>query len=337
MEKDFSLLEYNTFGFNVTAKYFLRINDTKELKEVIDNEAYSSSRKFILGGGSNVLFKDEYFDGVIIHLDNKGIKTLEENADKIKIRVCGGEIWKDFVNLTVAKGYYGLENLSDIPGSVGASPVQNIGSYGAEVKNCIHQVHAIDINNGKTYTFNNNDCHFSYRNSIFKTEEYKRFLIYSVDFMLQKRGTVRTDYGNIKDFLMQRGVTSPCISDVANAIKETRANKLPEVGVIGSAGSFFQNAIVTQEVFDRLKFKYHDIPSYPETDGRVKIPTGWFIEKAGWKGHREGNVGVWDKQALVLVHYGKGNSKELLALMNKIQDSVKKEFGIDIQPEVNIV
>ncbi len=337
MKKDISLLKYNTFGFDVPAKYFLRIDSLEKFTELLNEEMYQISRKFILGGGSNVLFKDEYFDGIVLHLDNKGIEILEEDTDCIKIRVCGGEVWKDFVDFTVRNGYYGLENLSDIPGSVGASPVQNIGSYGAEVKNCIHQVHAIDINTGKTLIFNNKDCNFSYRSSIFKTEKFKRYLIYSVDFVLQKNATVRTDYGNIKDFLTQRGITNPSIEDVARAINETRAFKLPAVSGVGSAGSFFKNVLVSQDIFDNLKTSYLDIPSYPEAVGNVKIPTGWLIEKAGWKGHREGNVGVWDKQALVLVHYGNGNSKEVITLMNKIQDSVKEKFGVEIQPEVNII
>ena len=247
-----------------------------------------------------------------------------------------GEIWKDFVDFTVKNNLYGLENLVDIPGSVGASPVQNIGAYGVEAKDSIEYVYTIDLTNGDRVIFKNEDCHFAYRDSIFKREENKKYFIVAVDFKLRRDGELKLDYGNVKDYLLKKNIVSPTLNDVADAIKNIRADKLPEVGVVGSVGSFFQNPIVDTDVFQKLKETYPDMPSYPNENG-VKIPAGWLIDKAGWKGYKENHVGVWDKQALVLVHYGDGKPEEILHLMNKIQDSVKEKFDIEIKPEVNIV
>ena len=241
----------------------------------------------------------------------------------------------------MAKNLYGIENLADIPGKVGAAPVQNIGAYGMEVKDVVYQVHTIDLMSGKIKVLSNEECCFSYRNSIFKkSKEYgvrSRELIFAVDFVLKKKSELKLDYGNIRNYLIINNITNPTIQDVAAAVKAIRAEKLPEVGVVGSAGSFFQNAIVGKDKYLELKELYPNIPSYDVGDDSVKIPTGWLIEKAGWKGHLEGHVGVWDKQALVLVHYGDGKPLEIIELMKKIQISVKDKFGIEIMPEVNIV
>ena len=372
-----SLLEYNTMGFDITAKKYYKINSLAELDECIEKEVLSKDKRLILGGGSNILFSDEYFDGTIIHSNLKGI-TIDfdddddididididddddidididddndnddddlvtqrlgdsESQNYVTVRCMSGEIWKDFVDFTIKKGLYGLENLVDIPGSVGAAPVQNIGAYGVEVKDCIDRVYTIDLTNGDRVIFNNKDCHFAYRDSIFKREENKKYFIVAIDFKLRKEGKLRLDYGNIKEYLEKNDIVSPSLLDVANAIKNIRAEKLPEVGVIGSVGSFFQNPIVDNATYKMLKDIYPEMPSYPNDNG-VKIPAGWLIDKAGWKGYKENHVGVWDKQALVLVHYGGGKPEEILSLMKKIQDSVKEKFGIEIKPEVNIV
>ena len=343
MKKEHSLQGLNTMGFNVIAKYFCEINTIDDIKKLIDNKTFKESKKLFLGGGSNILFADEYFDGIVIHSNLKGISFVEceQSTDNgqpefLTARCMSGETWKDFVDFTVSNNLYGLENLVDIPGSVGAAPVQNIGAYGSEVKDCITRVYAINIENGEERIFENEECNFAYRNSIFKKEENKKYFIYAIDFKLKKDAELKLEYGNIKEYLVKKNIESPTLSDVANAIKTIRAEKLPEVGVVGSVGSFFQNPIIDADKYQSIKEKYPEVPSYPNDNG-VKIPAGWLIEKAGWKGYRENNVGVWDKQALVLVHYGGGKPEEILNLMNKIQCSVKEEFGIEIKPEVNIV
>ena len=347
VKSQYSLSEANTMGFNITAKCFYEINSLKDIEYLIENDIFNRDKTLILGGGSNILFQNEYFDGTVIHSNLKGITISPDDdetpqlgesvtQDHIIVRCMSGEIWKDFVDFTIENNLYGLENLVDIPGSVGASPVQNIGAYGVEVKDCIDCVYTIDLTNGDRVIFNNEDCNFSYRNSIFKKEENKKYLIVAIDFKLKKHSDLKLEYGNIKDYLERNSIVTPTLSDVANAIKTIRAEKLPEVGVVGSVGSFFQNPIVEVETFNRLKDIYPEMPSYPNENG-VKIPAGWLIDKSGWKGYKENHVGVWDKQALVLVHYGGGKPEEILELMRKIQDSVKEKFGIEIKPEVNIV
>lgn len=366
MEKNFSLRELNTFGFDVTARYF---QELKTLDDIQCRDATLSrlnddpSRLLILSGGSNILFSDEFFDGFVIYPNLKGIEILEENDETVIIRSYCGEVWKDFVDYTVSKNLYGLENLADIPGKVGAAPVQNIGAYGAEVKDTVYQVHTIDLVSGETKVFSNEECQFSYRNSIFKqfgicSLKFEVMpMIFAVDFKLKKHGELKLDYGNVRNYLIANNITDPTLKDVAATVKAIRAEKLPEVGVVGSVGSFFQNAIVTMEKFEEIKKEYDDVPSYPvnvtdnnneiprctrndrgvDAQSLIKIPTGWLIDKAGWKGYREGHVGVWDKQALVLVHYGGGKPLEIIELMQKIQKSVYNKFGIEIKPEVNIV
>ena len=328
-------------GFDIVTKYFYEVNKLIDIDNLIENEEFKDVRKLILGGGSNILFANEYYDGMIIHSNLKGINIIDrqqttDNGQQFEIVRCmSGEIWKDFVDFTINNGLHGLENLVDIPGSVGASPVQNIGAYGCEVKDSIIYVYTIDLTNGARRIFKNEECHFAYRDSIFKREEYKKYFICAIDFCLKKDACFKLEYGNVKEYLEKKNISSPTLSDVAQTIKEIRASKLPEVGVIGSVGSFFQNPIVKNDTFEMLKESYPEMPSYPNEKG-VKIPAGWLIDKAGWKGYRENHVGVWDKQALVLVHYGGGKPQEILDLMKKIQGSVKEKFGIDIEPEVNI-
>ena len=344
MEKNFPLRELNTFGFDVKAKYFEEVKSLEDIRHLIDNQYFKDylkkSQVLILSGGSNILFSDEIYDGFVVYPNLKGIETLEETDENVTIRCYCGEVWKDFVDYTVAKGLYGLENLADIPGKVGAAPVQNIGAYGAEVKDTVYQVHTIDLTTGNIRVFKNDECNFSYRNSIFKTPVSTRhalYMIFAVDFILKKHGELKLDYGNIRNYLINNNITNPTIKDVAATVKAIRAEKLPEVGVVGSVGSFFQNAIVGEDKYLKIKALYPDVPSYPADNNFIKIPTGWLIDKSGWKGYRENHVGVWDKQALVLVHYGGGKPQEILDLMKKIQVSVKEKFGIDIKPEVNIV
>ena len=347
IKNNYSLSELNTMSFDITANCFYEINSLIDIEKIVEENIFKNDKALILGGGSNILFQNEYFDGTVIHSNLKGI-TISPDDDEtqklsnsatqntIIVRCMSGEIWKDFVDFTIENNLYGLENLVDIPGSVGASPVQNIGAYGVEVKDCIDCVYTIDLTNGDRVIFNNEDCHFAYRDSIFKKEENKKYFIVAIDFKLKKKAELKLEYGNIKEYLAKNNINSPTLTDVAKAIKTIRAEKLPEVGVVGSVGSFFQNPIVDIETFESLKATYSEMPSYTNENG-VKIPAGWLIDKAGWKGHKENHVGVWDKQALVLVHYGGGKPEEILDLMKKIQDSVKEKFDIEIKPEVNIV
>ena len=350
-----SLQELNTMRFDIVAEKYYEINSLAELDEFIESNVMDKDKRLILGGGSNILFTNEYFDGTIIHSNLKGIivnpdDVYENDTDSqilrfsdsqilnesVIIRCMSGEVWKDFVDFTITHNLYGLENLVDIPGSVGAAPVQNIGAYGVEVKDCIDCVYTIDLTNGDRVVFNNEECRFAYRDSIFKREENKKYFIVAIDFKLKRNGKLKLEYGNIKEYLEKNDIVSPTLQDVANAIKKIRSEKLPEVGVIGSVGSFFQNPIVESDIYQRLKDIYPEMPSYSNDKG-VKIPAGWLIDKAGWKGYKEKHVGVWDKQALVLVHYGGGTPDEILSLMKKIQDSVSEKFGIEIKPEVNII
>lgn len=344
MEKNFSLRELNTFGFDVTARYFQELRTLDDVQELLHDPEFitcrdTMNRVLILSGGSNILFSNEFYDGFVVFPNLKGIEIVEENAEAVMIRCYCGEVWKDFVDYTVSLNLYGLENLADIPGKVGAAPVQNIGAYGAEVKDTVYQVHTIDLATGETKVFSNEECKFAYRNSVFKSPVRTRHvlpLIYAVDFVLKKNGELKLDYGNIRNYLIANNITNPTLKDVAATVKAIRAEKLPEVGVVGSVGSFFQNAVVSIEKFEKIKKEYNDVPSYPVNDTFIKIPSGWLIDKSGWKGHREGHVGVWDKQALVLVHYGGGKPLEIIELMQKIQKSVKENFEIEINPEVNI-
>lgn len=353
MEKNFSLRELNTFGFDVRARYFQELKTMDDIHELLQNPEFIAcrdaiNRVLILSGGSNILFYDEFYDGFVVYPNLKGIEVLYENDETVMIRCYCGEVWKDFVDYTVSRNLYGLENLADIPGKVGAAPVQNIGAYGSEVKDAVYQVHTIDLITGQNKVFSNEECRFSYRNSIFKSKEYgvnkskeygveSRDLIFAVDFVLKKKTELKLDYGNIRNYLANNGITNPTLQNVAATVKAIRAEKLPEVGIVGSVGSFFQNAIVTIDKYQEIKELYPDVPSYPIDANNIKIPSGWLIDRAGWKGYRKNHVGVWDKQALVLVHYGGGKPQEILDLMKKIQESVYNKFGIEIKPEVNIV
>ena len=334
LKTTYSLKNLNTMGFDIAAKQFHEINSLNDIDNLI-GEGLDEKNTLILGCGSNTFFKEEYYDGTIIHSNLKGINIIEENGNDVIVRCMSGESWDNLVNFTIKNNLFGLENLIGIPGNVGAAPVQNIGAYGCEAKDSIIYVYTIDLTNGARRIFKNEDCHFAYRDSIFKREEYKKYFICAIDFCLKKDACFKLEYGNVKEYLEKKNISTPTLSDVAQTIKEIRASKLPEVGVIGSVGSFFQNPIVKNDTFEMLKESYPDMPSYPNEKG-VKIPAGWLIDKAGWKGYRENHVGVWDKQALVLVHYGGGKPQEILDLMKKIQGSMKEKFGIDIEPEVNI-
>ena len=337
MKTNFNLQPHNSFGFNAVAKYFIEINDIQQLELLITTDVFKQEKHLILSGGNNVLFQNDVFDGLVIFINTKGIEILRENGNEIVVRAQAGEDWPDFVKFTVSKGWYGLENLAHIPGKVGAAPVQNIGAYGIELKDSFLQCETVEFSTGKKRVFTKNDCHFGYRESVFKNELKGQYVITSVDFLLKKNAPLHLDYGNIKAYLEQNGIENPTLQQLHDAICAIRDAKLPDVKQIGSAGSFFKNPVIERAQFEALQKDYPTMPHYDEPNGMVKVPAGWLIEQAGWKGWHDEHVGVYEKQALVLVHYGGGKGCDIVELAHKIQKSVHEKFGISISPEVNYV
>jgi len=290
----------------------------------------------ILGGGSNVLFTKDY-EGIVLKNNLKGIDILNENQESVWIKAGGGELWHNLVMFCVENNWGGVENLSLIPGTVGAAPMQNIGAYGSEIKETFESLEAVNMQTGKLETFNKEECRFGYRESVFKNEFKGLYFISSVNLKLNKNPVVNTDYGDIKAVLNEWGITLPTLQEVSKAIISIRQSKLPDPAILGNAGSFFKNPVISSAHFEALKQKFPDIKSFPAPNGTIKVPGGWLIEQAGWKGKRIGNIGVHDKQALVLINYGGGTGKDLIQLAHDIIDSVKEKFDITLSPEVNII
>ena len=345
MKTNVNLKSYNSFGFDAFAKYFAEINEVNDLQMLITSGALQKHKTLILSGGNNILFQNELFDGLVVYINTKGVEILRDDGNEIVVRAQAGEDWPDFVGFCVGKGWHGIENLAHIPGKVGAAPVQNIGAYGMELKDSFLQCEAIELDTGEKRVFAKEECHFGYRESIFKSELKGQYVITSVDFLLKKNAPLNLEYGNIKAYLEQNGIENPSLQQLHDAICAIRDAKLPDVKQIGSAGSFFKNPVIEREQFEALQKEYPDTPHYDEPNGKVKVPAGWLIEQAGpstgsgtsWKGWRNEHVGVYDKQALVLVHYGGGKGQDIVELARKIQDSVEAKFGIRISPEVNFV
>ena len=345
MKANVNLKPYNSFGFDAIAKYFVEINAIDDLQTLIRSRELQKHKSLILSGGNNVLFQENVFDGLVVYNNTKGVEILREDENEVVVRAQAGEDWPDFVRFCVGKGWHGMENLAHIPGKVGAAPVQNIGAYGMELKDSFLQCEAIAMKTGETRVFTKEDCRFGYRESIFKSELKGQYVITSVDFLLKKNAPLNLAYGNIKAYLEQNGIESPTLQQLHDAICAIRDSKLPDVKQIGSAGSFFKNPVIDKVQFEALQKKYPDMPHYDEPNGMVKVPAGWLIEHTGpstgsgtsWKGWRDEYVGVYDKQALVLVHYGGGKGQDIVELAHRIQDSVEAKFGIRISPEVNFV
>ena len=351
MKTNVNLRPYNSFGFDTVAKYFVEINDIPELEALIRSDVFKNERHLILSGGNNVLFQEEVFDGIVVHINTKGIEILKEQGNDVIVRAQAGEDWPEFVKKIVAMGLYGAENLAHIPGKVGAAPVQNIGAYGMELKDSFLQCEASELTTGDNRVFTKEECHFGYRNSVFKNELKGQYVITSVDILLHKQADLKLEYGNIKAYLAEHGIERPSLQQLHDAVCAIRDAKLPDVKKIGNAGSFFKNPVISAEHFEALQKDYPDIPHYPDIDGMVKVPAGWLIEHSGpstlrqaqgsgtlsWKGWRDEHVGVYEKQALVLVHYGGGKGQDVMDLAKQIQDSVEKKFGIRISPEVNLI
>lgn len=333
IQNNISLKPFNTFGMAVKSKYFAQVSNLEELQNALTS--YPELPNYILGGGSNILFTKD-FEGLIIKNDIKGIKKLKEDNDFVWLEVGAGENWHQFVLYCLEKNYAGVENLSLIPGTVGAAPMQNIGAYGVEVQDVLESVEALHRQTLELQSFTAEECKLGYRESIFKNIVKDQFVITSVVFRLNKKATLNISYGAIQDTLKVFGIVEPSIQDVSRAVIHIRQSKLPDPAQIGNGGSFFKNPVISQEEFDNLILKYPEVPHYPAPNSLTKIPAAWLIDKAGWKGHRRGNIGVHTKQALVLVNYGDGNGEDIRKLSEDIRTSVFEKYGIRLHPEVNI-
>ena len=334
IEKNIPLQAFNTFGFNETAEEFARFNSTEELTELLQHN--KNKPLFILGGGSNILLTKKV-EGLVLKNDIKGIKIIEENNDFVIVESGAGEIWHNFVLHCIKQNWSGLENLSLIPGSVGASPMQNIGAYGVEIKDVFAYLLAYNIASEEIEKFDAEQCKFGYRESIFKQSLKGKYVICYVAFKLSKQAIKNTTYGAIEDELNKMGISDPSIQDISKAVIAIRQSKLPDPALIGNAGSFFKNPIVPETIVDTLKEIYPDIPNYPSVTGMRKLAAGWLIEKAGWKGKSYGNYGVHKNQALVLVNYGGSTGKEVFDLSSEIIRDIKTKFNIELEREVNIM
>ena len=331
-----SLQAYNTFGIDVSAKYFSEIESTDDFRTLLTDPAFEMEEKLILGGGSNILFTKN-FDGLVIKNALPGITLIKEDAYHCWIKVAAGEPWHPFVLYCVERNLAGIENLSLIPGLVGAAPMQNIGAYGVEIKDTCEEVEAVNMATGEVEIFNNAACEFGYRESIFKHKLKEQFLITAVTFKLNKIFKPNIYYGDIKRTLEEMRVQEITIKSVSDAVISIRSSKLPDPKVIGNAGSFFKNPVVSSKLFSTLISKHPLMPNYPQKNGEVKIPAGWLIEQCGWKGKVVGNTGAHKSQSLVLVNYGHATGHEIYDLAMQIQQSVKEKFAIEIVTEVNII
>ncbi len=334
IRRDISLRPYNTFGLDVAASALAEVVDTDDLLELLDYTRKSHQPLLTLGGGSNVLFTKDV-DALVILNRIGGIEVVSESFDEITVKAGAGVIWHNLVAHCVNEGWGGIENLSLIPGMVGAAPMQNIGAYGVELREVFAELEAIHIHEGHLRTFSNEDCAFGYRESVFKRELKGRYIISSVTLRLSKQPKVNTSYGAIAQELERMGVTEPSISDVSHAVVNIRRSKLPDPSVLGNAGSFFKNPVVPTELADSIRSLHPALPSYP-ADGGTKLAAGWLIEQCGWKGKVVGSTGSHRDQALVLVNYGNATGAEVFNLSEAIMRSVKDTFGVDLEREVNI-
>lgn len=333
ISENISLKNYNTFGIDVKAKRFISINSVEELQQLLSKE----KELFLLSGGSNMLLTKD-IEKLVAHIDIKGISIENEDENFVEVTVNAGENWHEFVLWCVNKNYGGLENLSLIPGKVGTCPMQNIGAYGVEVKDTITKVSVLEVETGKITSFSNEECKFDYRNSIFKTEVKDKYIIISVSFKLTKKYHVfHTSYGAIETELSSKKISNPNLKDISDAVIAIRKSKLPDPKELGNSGSFFKNPLITDKHFENLQKKFPTIPSYIISETELKIPAGWLIEQAGFKGKRFGNCGVHEKQALVLVNYGNASGIEILNLAKKIQKIILEKFEIELEIEVNII
>ena len=334
--RNVSLRPFNTFGLEAEAAFFCRADTVQGAREALLFARQQGLETLILGGGSNILFTRD-FPGLVLRVDCRGYRLLGETVSTVRIRAGAGQPWHGFVMACLENGWYGLENLSLIPGTTGAAPMQNIGAYGVEVRELIDRVHYLDLDTLKEESLSAEECAFGYRDSVFKTRLRGKILIWSVDFLLSRQPAVRTGYGDIQRVLAERGISAPSPRDVSDAVVAIRTAKLPDPAITGNAGSFFKNPVISEEHCRQLSARYPGMPFYPAGPGLVKVPAGWLIEQAGWKGHNRGTHGVHDRQALVLVNYGGATGDQILLLSRDIQADIQARYGIQLQAEVNVV
>jgi UDP-N-acetylmuramate dehydrogenase len=328
---DYSLLPHNTFGIDVKAAHFVEFSSVEDIKSIAGK--LCDTRHLVIGGGSNLLFMGD-FDGIILHSAIKGIEVVAEDDDSLLVRAGSGINWDEFVAYTVEQGWQGLENLSAIPGEVGASAVQNVGAYGVEAGDLIQSVECVSLSDGSERIFTKEQCRFAYRHSIFKAEEKGKYIVAYVTYRLNKKGKFVLTYGNLKEQCEALGGVNA--ANIRRAVCETRAAKLPDPAEIGSAGSFFMNPVVEASVAEGLKSEYPSMPTYPAPGG-IKLSAGWLIDQCGWKQRSSETVGVYSKQALVVVNLGGATGKDVIEFARQIQASVKEKFGVEIFPEVNVI
>lgn len=335
IQENISLKNFNTFGLEAFAKYFIEINHEADLIEIFADAKWQTINKLVLGGGSNMLFTRN-FDGLVIRMNIRGIEN-RINHDEVIVEAGAGEVWNDFVNYCVDHGFAGVENLSLIPGSVGASPIQNIGAYGVELKDVFKSCKAFDISTGNFLEFNKEACHFGYRESIFKQDLKGKYIITSVKFILSLNANLNTRYGAIEQELAARNIAQPAIKDISQVVSHIRISKLPDPTTIGNAGSFFKNPIITKAQFDLIHKQFPDIVYFFVGNNDVKLAAGWMIEQCGWKGKTVGQTGTWKNQALVLVNHGSASGADIYNLSTEIINSVRLKFGVSLEREVNII
>lgn len=332
-----SLKQFNTFGIQAHAAFFAQVGSIEQLQALLSLQKEKKHLPLlILGGGSNLLFTKD-FPGLVLKNEIKGIVLLKEDAEFVYVRVGAGENWHSFVMYCIDKGWGGVENLSLIPGTAGAAPIQNIGAYGVEIQEVIETVEALHIHENVIVPFGVKDCEFGYRDSVFKHRHKGMFVIVAVVFKLRKQPIFNISYGALREQLAKMGVQTLSLRAVSDAVIAIRTSKLPDPSQIGNAGSFFKNPTISKAVYENLRLQYPDMPGFASNDGQVKVPAGWLIEQCGWKGYRKGDAGCYPLQALVLVNYGSASGKEIRELANNITLSVEKKFGIKLVPEVNII
>lgn len=332
-QSDFELKDYNTFGISALAKTFIAVTSTDELASVLQ----SNTDVFVLGGGSNMLLTQN-IDKLVIHINLKGIEIIKENENFVWIKAQAGENWHEFVLWCINHGFGGIENLSLIPGNVGTTPIQNIGAYGVEIKDTFESCTGMEIKSQQLKSFDKATCNFGYRESIFKNELKNQYIITDVTFKLTKKNhNINTSYGAIDVELAKENITNPTIKEVSNAVIAIRQSKLPNPKELGNSGSFFKNPIILKSDYDKIKINHPEMPHYVVSDTEVKVPAGWLIEQAGFKGKRFGDAGIHKNQALVLVNYGNATGQEILAVSKNIQQTIYNQFGIHIEAEVNVI
>ncbi|WP_205511838.1 UDP-N-acetylmuramate dehydrogenase [Longitalea arenae] len=336
IQQNIPLRQYNTLGIDAIARHFASFTSLDELSELIEENPIPGKAPLIVGGGSNILFKEDV-NGLVLKNDIPGVEIVQEDADHVYVKAGAGENWHKFVQFCLQHNWAGVENLSLIPGCVGASPMQNIGAYGVEIKEVFAELEAWHVHDKRKQVFSAADCAFGYRESVFKRKYRNQFVILNVTFRLNKKPRFNTSYGAIEQELERMGVQQLSIQAISQAVINIRSSKLPDPAKIGNAGSFFKNPSVEADVYAQLKKVYPAIVAYPNADGTVKLAAGWLIEQAGWKGYRRGDAGVHEKQALVLVNYGNASGKEIYDLSEDVMRSVQAKFGVGLEREVNVV